>query len=141
MMTVRRVAVAAVVLVIASLLAPAAANAAGRTWFAQTGSGTAPAYRPHRLWISGDGAFFTKQMTWARWDTLRASGHGTAAVDDCKPYCAAGTYHYYLVRVRLGDPRRVCGRRFFTRIVIVYPNSHPPGSPSRLVLDPYRVTC
>jgi len=112
-------------------LAGPATAVSSRTYWAQGWSGGAPVYRAKTLQVSGDSTYFMRHMAWSRWGRDTARGHGRAAVDDCDPNCAEGTFHTYPVRVRLKNPQRVCGHRFFDKIVIVYTKRHPAGVPMR----------
>ena len=135
----RTFVVALIVAVLAALAVPATA-AASRTYWAQGWSGSSPVYRAKTLQVSGDSTYFMRHMSWSRWGRDIARGHGKAAVDDCDPNCAEGTFHTYPVRVRLKNPKKVCGHRFFTTIVIVYTDRHPAGIPKRDVRS-YTIVC
>jgi Excalibur calcium-binding domain len=75
--------------------------------------------RPSNVIVAcGDGNFQLRQMRWRRWARPVARGRGTGLVNDCSPYCAAGSFHRLPIRVRLSD-RRLCrnvGRYLYTRI-------------------------
>ena len=74
------------------------------------------AYKPRRLTPSVDGSLFVAGMRWSVWDDREAVGEGVAHVNDCNPDCADGHYTQYRVTVRLAQPRRLCGSRFFTTL-------------------------
>jgi hypothetical protein len=60
--------------------------------------------RPRNVIVAcGDGNFQLRQMRWRRWARPVARG----LVNDCIPYCAAGSFHRIPIRVRLSD-RRLC---------------------------------
>ena len=85
------------------------------TYFAQYGVST-HAYKPRRLNPSVDGSLYVQRMQWSVWDDRHAAGEGIAHVNDCSPDCADGHYARYRVTVRLAQPRRLCGSRFFTTL-------------------------
>lgn len=93
------------------------------TYFAQYGVST-HAYKPRRLNPSVDGSLYVRGVRWTVWDDRRAVGDGVAHVNDCKPDCADGHYTEYRVAVRLAQPRRLCGSRFFTAIHLKGPGYH-----------------
>ncbi|MFG3102111.1 hypothetical protein ACGFZL_16545 [Streptomyces sp. NPDC048182] len=92
-----------------------------------------PEVRPAAFVVAcGDGNSRLTSLTWSRWDTGGAVGRGTNALNDCKPYCAAGTFRSYPVSVRLdgaranaGDP----GERHYTQITLTYTDGRPAGFP------------
>jgi hypothetical protein len=69
-------------------------------------AGVTPKHEPSSLLMSGDGSLYAKGLTWAGWGTATATGHGTAEVNDCTPYCAAGTYHAHPITITLSRPER-----------------------------------
>ncbi|MFF7556165.1 hypothetical protein ACFZA9_25135 [Streptomyces olivaceus] len=80
----------------------------------------------------GDGNSRLVSLQWYRWDATAAVGRGTNAVNDCDPYCAAGAFHSYPVRVRLDMPtagEQGSGQRHFTRLTLTYTDGAPEGSP------------
>ena len=40
-----------------------------------------------------DGGLYLDHITWFRWHRWRAVGGGLFHMNDCRPYCADGTYH------------------------------------------------
>ena len=94
---------------------------------------SSPSYRPRTVVIAcGDGNFQLKGMHWRGWNSRTAYGRGFAWVNDCEPFCAAGHFHYYPIRVRLTKPRsRTCGvrKRFlYRRVRIRYTGPRPAGA-------------
>lgn len=90
-----------------------------------------PAIRPAEVVIAcGDGNFYVSKLEWSRWTATGASAAGTAHVNDCKPYCAAGHFHAYAISLRLTRPRTCAhGRREFTRFTYRFPASKPADIP------------
>ena len=74
--------------------------------------------RPPTITIAcADANFTVDRLRWSRWSGADATATGTAHVNDCKPYCAAGHFHAYPIVVTLGKPVTcVQGRREFARI-------------------------
>jgi hypothetical protein len=90
-----------------------------------------PAYKPRTIVIAcGDGNFYLTGLGWRRWNTAVARARGVAHANDCIPYCAAGHFHTYAVRVALSR-RRLCrnvSRYVYTRLDYRYLGAGPPGS-------------
>lgn len=81
----------------------------------------------------GDGNFYVKVKKWSYWNGREAGGSGMAFANDCIPYCAAGTFHKYPVKIRLTKPRkRTCGGekgvRMFQKIKINWKGGKPMGA-------------
>jgi hypothetical protein len=45
------------------------------------------------LFACGDGNFFSRHLSWARWHRSRAVGEGEFHQNDCHPDCAGGTFY------------------------------------------------
>ncbi|MFH8336657.1 hypothetical protein [Streptomyces sp. AM6-12] len=78
----------------------------------------------------GDGNSRLKGLQWSSWGTGGATGTGTNWVNDCKPYCAAGTFHPYPVVIRLsGDTQWKKHPSFdrFTQLTLTYTGARPEG--------------
>lgn len=90
--------------------------------------GTAPQVRPASIVVAcGDGNFFLTRLKWSSWNATAAAGLATGHQNDCKPYCAAGHFHLYLVSVHLSRPENCRnGRREFTRFTFRFVSSKPP---------------
>lgn len=98
-----------------------------------------PDVRPaHFILACGDGNSRLFSLHWTKWDATAAKGTGVNAVNDCKPYCAAGRFHSYPVTVRLDHPRpwkKHPHLRHYTRMNLVYTDGRPAGF-SRAVTYP-----
>lgn len=84
------------------------------------------------LLACGDGNSVLDSLRWARWDADAAVGRGVNLVNDCDPYCAAGTFRSYPVTVRLEAPvadGRNPGEPRYTRISVTYTDGRPDGAP------------
>src|SRR4051794_8953868 len=90
-----------------------------------------PSRRPRSIIIAcGDGNYQLRKLRWRRWNGNVATGRGTAYANNCIPYCAAGHFVAYPVRLRAYRPRKMGdGDYTYTRLRIVYPGSRPPGNP------------
>jgi hypothetical protein len=71
-------------------------------------------YRPARITVAcGDGNAEVVRLHWSEWTAARAVGFGTWRQNDCEPYCAAGKFHDYPVRLALTEPMHTGQRPFF----------------------------
>lgn len=120
----RRAAVAATLL---ALLTVGVAAANGRTYASSCGK---LRVRPHVIVLTcADAGYSLRRLHWGRWGVHRAFGRGRAVVNDCIPFCAAGHFHRYRIRVKLGGGTVRChGHRAFRRAKIRYVRRHPAGS-------------
>jgi hypothetical protein len=124
--SVRAGAVIATLLLIVGIGADADAAQAARTFFAQSQDLHSLAYKPRVLEVAGEGSFIVTDMRWRAWGHSSARGSGIGAKDDCEPDCATGGFHKAPARVTLRRPRRRCGHRVWTKMVLVW-TSGPPG--------------
>jgi hypothetical protein len=85
--------------------------------------------RPARFLLAcGDGNSRLTSLRWSRWDAHSAVARGRDLVNDCDPYCAAGTFHSYPVLVRLDHAERWArhpGVRHYARMTLTYPEGRP----------------
>lgn len=92
-----------------------------------------PRVRPADFILAcGDGNSRLASLHWKRWDASAAVGKGINAVNDCKPYCAAGRFHSYAVEVRLDHPKpwkKHPNTQHYTRITLTYTDGHPSVFP------------
>lgn len=75
-----------------------------------------------------DGSLRLDGLRWTQWDANSAVGTGQQVVNDCEPYCAAGHYHAYPVRVTLSNPRAWPGHPgllHYTGLDVVYLAERP----------------
>ncbi|MFJ3222027.1 hypothetical protein ACIPJS_01485 [Streptomyces sp. NPDC086783] len=78
----------------------------------------------------GDGNSRLTSLHWTRWDAKRAVATGFNVVNDCKPYCAAGTFRSYAVTVRLDHPqtwKKQPQLSHYTRMSLTYTDGRPDG--------------
>ncbi|MBJ6641595.1 hypothetical protein H4K36_34140 [Streptomyces sp. DHE7-1] len=78
----------------------------------------------------GDGNSRLLGLHWTKWSSQAAVAEGLNAVNDCKPYCAAGKFHSYRVTVRLDSPapwQKHPGVQRFSRITLTYEGARPAG--------------
>ncbi|MFV0132147.1 hypothetical protein ACLGIH_02580 [Streptomyces sp. HMX87] len=92
-----------------------------------------PEVRPEAFLIAcGDGNSRLESLDWSRWDRHAAVARGVNLVNDCEPYCAAGTFHAYPVTVRLDRPgtwEKDPDERHWTRMTLTYTDGRPDGFP------------
>jgi hypothetical protein len=78
-----------------------------------------PGYKPRSIIVAcGDGNFFLTGLRWLGWNRRVTRSRGTAHANDCIPYCAAGHFHPYPVKVVLSR-RKLChnvDRYVYTRL-------------------------
>jgi hypothetical protein len=76
----------------------------------------------------GDGNSRLTSLRWSHWGAHSAVAKGRNLVNDCDPYCAAGTFHSYPVVVRLDRPERWSRHpdlRHYARMTLTYPQGGP----------------
>lgn len=84
------------------------------------------------LLACGDGNNRLVGLRWETWGPGSATATGTDMVNDCRPYCAAGRFHAYPVRVTLSNPQAWPDHpdlRRFTTIRLVYTDTAPDPVP------------
>ncbi|MET9962246.1 hypothetical protein ABZ128_24850 [Streptomyces sp. NPDC006326] len=91
--------------------------------------------RPREYLLAcGDGNNRLVRLRWESWGPGSATATGTDMVNDCRPYCAAGRFHAYPVKVTLSRPEPWPGHpdlRRFTAIRLFYTDTAPyPGGPT-----------
>jgi hypothetical protein len=90
-----------------------------------------PLTRPQAFILAcGDGNSRLSSLHWANWNGMSATAMGINLVNDCKPYCAAGTFRAYPVVVRLSDPapwKKNPQVEHFTRLSLTFPGNRPEG--------------
>lgn len=78
----------------------------------------------------GDGNSRLTGLHWSQWGTNYAMAEGVNMVNDCKPYCAAGTFRSYRVTVRLDSPQawqKNPQMDHFTRMSLTFADGRPEG--------------
>jgi hypothetical protein len=123
---VRRICLLVVVIGTAATAVGAAATAAPPK-LAGCVPGSAAAVRPRKIIVAcGDANFYFTKLRWSSWGPKQAVANGTATVNDCKPYCAAGHFHTYAAVVTLTRPKSCSdGALVYTRIVWRFPGKAP----------------
>jgi hypothetical protein len=90
-----------------------------------------PQTRPQAFILAcGDGNSRLSSLHWASWNGMSATAMGINLVNDCKPYCAAGTFRSYPVVVRLSDPepwKKNPQLEHFTRLSLSFTGERPEG--------------
>jgi hypothetical protein len=92
-----------------------------------TGCAHKPLMRPPSIvFACADANFYADHLHWTSWSASGATATGTGHRNDCKPYCAAGHFHTFLITVRLSHVVTcVKGRSEFARVAWTGP---PSGS-------------
>ncbi|MEU2060379.1 hypothetical protein [Streptomyces sp. NPDC013455] len=78
----------------------------------------------------GDGNSRLTGLDWSEWGPQGATAVGVNMLNDCKPYCAAGTFHAYPVTVRLDGPKpwkKHPSVQHYTRMSLTYTDARPEG--------------
>ena len=85
-----------------------------------------PVVRPSSIVLAcGDGNFQANHLRWTGWGESFAAAQGTASVNDCKPYCAAGHFHLYPVML-IAKGRQTCsGRSAYSSVTYAFPAAAP----------------
>lgn len=116
----------------------ATALPASPTYLGATAAQGGLAVRPATIAFTGDGTGFLGganarakhgSIAWTQWNARVARGTGFDQLNDCKPYCAAGKYHGYRVRIVQWRPRKLAHQLVFTRMTIYFEKHAPRGEP------------
>jgi hypothetical protein len=92
-------------------------------------------FKPSKILIAcGDGSLYMTGMHWSSWGRKVASGHGTAHLNDCIPFCAAGHFHKYAARIRLTSAHYCRKEKVtqFRRLRLTWVHGTPPNTPSKI---------
>lgn len=83
-----------------------------------TGCAHRPQVRPASIVIAcADANLYVDHLRWTSWGRKTAVASGRGHQNDCKPYCAAGHFHAFPMRVTLSRVVTcVKGRREFARL-------------------------
>ncbi|MFB8180745.1 hypothetical protein ACFC8N_32835 [Streptomyces sp. NPDC055966] len=76
----------------------------------------------------GDGNSRLTGLHWTQWGPDGAKAVGVNMVNDCKPYCAAGTFRAYPVVIRLNGEQAWKKHPYFLRyanLSLTYPGARP----------------
>jgi hypothetical protein len=96
-----------------------------------------PTYKPTQIVVTcADANTVLKGIKWKSYGSDSAEGSGTADVNACDPNCAAGEFQQFPATVKLSNPKD-CRKdvRQFTRLVLTYTGSKPPGASPSLTED------
>jgi hypothetical protein len=121
-------AAAVAILLAFVLIAPAGASA--KTYLGGCYTGDSARFKPHGIIITcADANYRLRRLHWRKWSDRVAKGRGQAYVNDCDPFCAAGHFHSYPVKVRLSRVGSCATgpRRQFLRVLIHYTHARPAG--------------
>ncbi|MEE1752025.1 hypothetical protein [Streptomyces sp. SP18CS02] len=90
------------------------------------------------LLACGDGNNRLTQLEWSSWGPTAAVAKGLDVVNDCEPYCAAGTFRSYAVTVRLDRPEAWEAQpelERFTQLRLTYTDDRPPRVPREVTYE------
>ncbi|KOG31430.1 hypothetical protein [Streptomyces resistomycificus] len=91
-----------------------------------------PQVRPADFVLAcGDGNSRLAALRWTHWDTTSARAKGVNWLNDCEPYCAAGTFRSYPVVVRLDQTQSWKGhppQQRYDRMTLTYTGDRPERS-------------
>jgi hypothetical protein len=102
-------------------------------------AGKNPQVRPGTIIYTGDGSGLLAgrgtrsrhpkfgRLHWTSWNATEARAFGADWVNNCVPFCAAGTFTPYPVNIRAYRPRLLEGHRIFTRLRVTYTGRLPEG--------------
>jgi hypothetical protein len=99
--------------------------------------------RPTQIVYSGDGSGFLAgpgragrhpkpgKLKWSSWTGGAALGSGDDWLNDCVPFCAAGTFSQHAVNIKLYRPRMMLRLPVFTRMTLHYTRGSNPFTHKR----------
>jgi hypothetical protein len=96
------------------------------------GNCTKSQVRPPSVIIAcGDGNILLIHLKWTSFGGATARGSGDYSANDCKPYCAAGKFHSYPVKVALSEAM-VCKDHHddYQLAKLVFTGARPAGQKS-----------
>ena len=70
-------------------------------------------YKPKRVEFSD---LTLTKLKWRHWGTKIARAHGRSRINDCIPYCGAGTIHFGTANVRVFRKKTIAGKVQYTCI-------------------------
>jgi hypothetical protein len=94
--------------------------------------------RPKQIVYTGDGSGFLAgpgkagrrpkptKLKWSSWTSSMALGSGDDWLNNCKPFCAAGTFSQHAVSIKLSRPRTMLRLLVFTRMTVRYTHGTNP---------------
>lgn len=87
--------------------------------------------RPGDIVIAcADGGLGVEKLTWTRWGTITATGHGELYENLCQPNCAEGKFGTYPVLVRLSRVKTSPRGAYFSELTVTWEGRRPPNSTS-----------
>lgn len=106
--------------------------------------GKNPTVRPGTIVYTGDGSGVLAgrgtrsrrpkfgRLHWTTWNATQGKAFGADWVNNCVPFCAAGTFTSYPVNIRVFRPRVLAGHRIFTRMQVTFTAKRPKGVHARV---------
>ena len=86
-----------------------------------------PQTKPSQVTFAcADGNFYAEKLQWTGWGEPFAAAVGTAELNDCTPYCAAGKFHKYRVML-VASGRQKCpdGRQAYAKVEYAFVGKNP----------------
>jgi hypothetical protein len=90
-----------------------------------------PTVRPRSVVLAcADANFIAEHLRWTGWGSPFAAARGTASVNDCTPYCAAGHFHTYAIVLIAAGSQTCHGRRAYLTVTYAFigRSPYPRGS-------------
>jgi hypothetical protein len=94
--------------------------------------------RPKQIVYTGDGSGFLAgpgrtgrhpkpgRLKWSSWTARAALGSGDDWINNCEPFCAAGSFSQHAVNIKLYRPRTMLRLPVFTRMTLHYTRGSNP---------------
>jgi hypothetical protein len=94
--------------------------------------------RPKQIVYTGDGSGFLAgpgkagrrpkpgKLKWSSWTAGAAVGSGDDWLNNCEPFCAAGTFSQHALKIKLYRPRTMLRLLVFTRMTVHYAHGADP---------------
>jgi hypothetical protein len=87
-----------------------------------------PVVRPAAIVVTcADANYQLRSLKWSSWGGASATATGTAFINDCTPYCAAGHVHSYAVHVTLGRLIACGSSRHYNLLTVLFTGARPKG--------------
>ncbi len=96
-----------------------------------------PQTKPSQVTFAcADGNFYAEKLQWTGWGEPFAAAVGTAELNDCTPYCAAGKFHKYRLIV-IASGRQQCpgGRQAYAKVEYAFVGKDPTPNATDASVD------
>jgi hypothetical protein len=100
-------------------------------------TGVASPVEPNAIIVAcADANLRLDHLVWNSWGTTHATGVGDVDENDCIPFCAAGKFHQYPVRITLSLPVNSAIGPLFSQAAVQYQGPGPQGQTSQHIALP-----